>query len=114
MISTSKQLVRQHDQVTGPYVQDLRGSIRVKHGFSDYSQLELALRFLVGHSPQQLAVDSPNVQQSVAVSFGASRQHREKLKAAGYGYNHEFVVVPSRGAARWLLPLANPAATVRG
>jgi hypothetical protein len=88
-----------------------------RNGIRGFGGLDLALRSLTAGPSQSLgegASDTePQMRQRRAVSFATRRQNRYSLCADGYDRTREFLIVPSRRAPRWLLPLGDPAITAR-
>jgi hypothetical protein len=82
-----------------------------------FGGLDLALRSLTGGPSQPMvegiADNDPKMRPRRAVSFATTKQDRHSLCAHGYDRTREFLIVPSRSAPHWLLPLGNPAITAR-
>ena len=90
-----------------------------RNGIRGVGRLDLALRSLTGGPSQPMAEgvadNGPKIRQRRPVSFAITRQNYNGLCAYAYGHDRtrEFLIVPSRRAPRWLLPLGNPAITAR-
>jgi hypothetical protein len=88
------------------------------NGICRRPELDLAFALLTGPSSQLtkrcIVGSGGHSDQPPVVSFAPSLRHKHKLQSDGYTYTREFVILPSRSAPRWLLPLGDASITIKG
>lgn len=84
-----------------------------------YDLLNQALSSFAGYSATRVPAVSESLdlsKQRIAamVSLSPTEELTSRLRRAGYSHIHNFIVLPSRDAPRWLLPHCNPCVTQMG